>query len=251
MNPRNQEVVSMQMAVVLGIIDSENGVYVNTVTREKIPIPVAMSQGHIKVEFSTTKKSAEKRHDIGLITITIEKESRPYTVQAVLDAATEDRERLTVDHAVAKGILDHQNGTYKNLSDDTVISLGEALDTGLLIVEFDKDAKVSDPEVITRTYAIHSVVDQKSRSKVTFTDALKMKLIDRSTGAYYHNVNKEDIYVGDAIKKGFIKATIVKDPNSMDIDPENRMVINKVNTIRKKIITPLRAMAAMKQATDN
>ena len=49
-----------------------------------------------------------------------------------------------------------------------------------------------------------------------------------STGAYRHNVDGEDIYVGDAIKRGFIKATVVKDPNSMDIDPENKMVVNKV-----------------------
>ena len=238
----------MQKAVALGIIDSENGVYVNTVTREKIPIPVAMSQGHIKVEFTTTKKSAEKRHDVGLITITIEKESRPYTVQAVLDAASDDQ--LSVDEAVEQGILDQQNGTYKNKHDGTVMTLGEALDSGLLVVEFDKDAVVADPEVITRTYAIHSVVDQKAKSKVSFTEALKKNLIDRTTGAYYHNVDNEDIYVGDAIKKGFIKATVVKDPNSLDIDPENRMVINKVNTIRKKLLNPLRAMAAMKKASD-
>ena len=34
-----------------------------------------------KVEFTTTKKTEEKRKDIGLITIKTHKESRPYTVK--------------------------------------------------------------------------------------------------------------------------------------------------------------------------
>ena len=63
---------------------------------------------------------------------------------------------------------------------------------------------------------------------MSFSDAVRKNLLDRETGAYHHNVDNEDIYVGDAIRRGFIKATIVKDPSTLDIDPENKMVVEKV-----------------------
>lgn len=245
-DPRSNEVLSMQQAIKLGIIDSSNGVYVDPTSKKAIPIPVAMNQGKIKVEFTQTKRSEEKRQDIGLITITIEKESRPYTVKNVLDAKTD--EKLSVDEAVRRNILNQKEGTYFNSLNDTSMTLSEALDSGLLVVEFDTEAEVSDPEVITRTYAIHSIVDQKRKKKVSFNEALKLDLFDRSTGAYYHNVNKESIFVGDAIKRGFIKATVVKDPSTLDIDPENRVVIENISKIKKKLLNPLKAMAAMKRA---
>ena len=43
---------------------------------------------------------------------------------------------------------------------------------------------------VTRTYAIHAVVDQSNKQKVTFTDAVRMGLIDKETGKlpalYWH-----------------------------------------------------------------
>ncbi len=65
-----------------------------------------------KVEFTSTKRSAEKRRDIGLITIKTHKESRPYTVKAVIDAKTD--EHLSIDKAISKGILNQAKGIYHN-----------------------------------------------------------------------------------------------------------------------------------------
>lgn len=63
---------------------------------------------------------------------------------------------------------------------------------------------------------------------MTFAEAVRKNLLDRETAAYHHNVDNEDIFVGDAIRRGFIKATIVQDPASLDIDPENKMVVEQV-----------------------
>ena len=51
---------------------------------------------------------------------------------------------------------------------DTDMSLADALDTGLLVVEFDDTVDVGEPEIVTKTYAIHAVVDQKARKKVEY-----------------------------------------------------------------------------------
>ena len=60
------------------------------------------------MEFTTTRKSAEKKRDVGLITIKTQRESRPYTVHGVIDAKTE--KQLSVDEAIEKGILNQTKG---------------------------------------------------------------------------------------------------------------------------------------------
>lgn len=198
------------------------------------------------MEFTSTKKTAEKRRDVGLITIRTQRESRPYTVKAVVDASTE--RRLTVDEAIAAGILDQTNGTYLNSAENERMSLADAIDSNLLLVEYDKDAEVGEPEIVSKTYAIHSVVDQKAKKTVSFSQAIRKGLLDKETGAYYHNVTGEYTYVGDAIKRGFIKATIVKDPTTLDIDPENKLVVEQLQNIRKKLLNPMKALATLRKA---
>ena len=198
------------------------------------------------MEFTKTKKSAEKRRDVGLVTIKTQRESRPYTVKGVIDAKTD--EKLSVDMAIEKGILNQEKGTYKNTMDNTVMPLADAIDSGLLVVEFDKDAKVSEPEMETKTYAIYAVVDQRKKRRVPFSEAVKLNLVNRETGAYRNNVTGEEVYVGDAIKKGFIKATIVHDTNSLDIPNENRVVIDNVHSLRQKLLSPMAAITALKKS---
>ena len=248
-DPRSEQEISLDQAILLGIINQKEGTYVNPVTKTAIPIPEAMNAGKIKVEFTTVRRTQEKRSDVGLITISTERESRPYTVKAVVDALTE--EQLTIDQAIEKGILNQKSGTVHNTLTKTDITLGDAMDTGILIVEFDSEAPAGEVQNVTIVYAIHAVVDQKEKCKISFSDAVKRGLIDKSTGAYFHNVEMRDVYVGDAIKKGFIKATVVKDPTSMDISPENKMVVEKVDLIRKKLINPLKTIAAMREAVEH
>ena len=48
-NPADGSEISLQQAIMVGIIQPEEGVYFNSVTGEKKPIPTAMSEGLIKV----------------------------------------------------------------------------------------------------------------------------------------------------------------------------------------------------------
>lgn len=238
----------MDKAVMLGIINQDKGTYYNRVTRESIPMPVAMSSGKIKVESVAVKKSAEKRSDVGLITVRTQRESRPYAVKAVVDARTE--EQLSVDEAIQKEILNQHNGTVINTLIQKSMSLSDAIDSGLLIVEFDEDYPETESENITITYSIHGVVDQRQQNKVSFSQAVRRGLIDKATGSYFHNKDMENINVVEAIKRGFIKATVVNDPSSLDIAPENKMFVEKVDLIRKKLVNPLKTISAMRSAVE-
>ena len=249
-DPRTGEEVSMQQAVLLGIINSEQGMYVDRRHRTSIPIPEAMNQGLIKVEFTQTSKTKEKHSDVGLLTIKTQRESRPYSVTGVLNAKSGDI--LTVDEAIRDGILDQKKGSVRDTSNDVELGLSEALDQGFLQVEYDDDAPEHTTELVTKTYAIHSVVDQRSHEKVPFAQAVREGLLDRHTGAYFHHGTNEHVFVGEAIRKGFIKAHVVEDPSAIeDISPENKLVVEKVNLIRKKLMNPLKTLAAFKYAKEN
>lgn len=56
-------------------------------------------------------------------------------MQGVIDAKT-DRQ-LTVDEATKAGILDQKRSMYVNKNSGEEMSLMDALDSGLLLVEFD------------------------------------------------------------------------------------------------------------------
>jgi len=91
----------------------------------------------VQVEVTTTKKTEERRKDVGIITIKTVTESRPYVIQTVIDAKTE--KRLSVEEAVKSKILDQKRGVYVNSNTDEELTLADALDSGLLEVEFEEE----------------------------------------------------------------------------------------------------------------
>ena len=60
----------------------------------------------------------------------------------------------------------------------------------------------------------------------------------------------ENVYIGDAIKKGYVKASVVHDPKLIDIAPGNRIMVdeNKMQNFRQKVMQPLKAMNALKRS---
>jgi len=98
------------------------------------------------VEVQTTKKTEERRKDVALITIKTVIESRPFVVRAVIDAKTE--KRMDVDEAVRAKILDQKRRIYVNSNTNEELSFSDALDSGLLEVEFDKELSNGNGSVI-------------------------------------------------------------------------------------------------------
>ena len=58
----------------------------------------------------------------------------------------------------------------------------------------------------------------------------------------------DEMYIGDAIMRGFLKARKIEDAHGVDIDPRNRMVIDKTETIKKKLLKPLSVISAFRKA---
>ena len=77
-----------------------------------MPIPEAMNQGLILVEFTNKKVEMGELIKKGIITTTTTMESISYSVQNVVDPVT--GRRITVAEAINKGIIDQANGKYVN-----------------------------------------------------------------------------------------------------------------------------------------
>ncbi|ESO92871.1 hypothetical protein LOTGIDRAFT_232953 [Lottia gigantea] len=226
------ERLTLQQAVMMNIVDQARGTYYNTKTRRTIQMSEAMNEGLIIMDFISKKKIREEKKEFGLITVKVTKENRPYTILGVLDPATE--EKLSVSKAVEKKILNTRESTYKTEHGEKM-SIADAISSGLVLVEYHKAHGNEKPVVESKTYAVNGVIDQKNKQKVPFAEAIKIGILDKDTGEYTNNATKEKVHVTEAIVRGYIKARVVADANAIDIDPENKIVVEKKENMKAKL----------------
>ena len=118
--------------------------------------------------------------------------------------------------------------------------------TGLLKLQY--TAEAVPPEVVVKSYAVRAVVDRAAKKTITFHEAVAKGIIDKETGAFKDTVTNEIMYVGDAIMRGFLKARQMADVSGMNIDPSNKMIVEKTQKIRSKLLNPLKVISAFKGA---
>jgi len=244
-DPRDKKEISIQAAIEAGIVDQTRGMYVNPKTGEGVSIPEAMNTGLIKVEYTSATRTEEKTKAVGLITIKTKVDNREYSITGAFDAGK--GEKVDYDESLKRGIISEDASTFKNTSSNEVSTLEVAIDQGWVFVEYDPEGP--EPTFETKTYAVNAVVDQAEKKKVPFMEAVRKGLIERETGNYVNNVTGERTYVGDAIKRGFLKAKVVDDPSDLDIDAENKMVVNRMDMIRKNVLKGMGVINAFRKAS--
>lgn len=199
---------------------------------------------HLQVETVRVTKHDEHAKAIGLITIKSIIDKLHYNIAKVLDPNTGKSYDMMA--ARNKGILDLRTNEYVDSKTKERISLDKAIETELVTVNFDSDN--NEPEIVKKTYAINYVVDQKKKEKVPFYEAVQMGLINAETGEYVNNKTMEKVYVGDAIRKGFLKGREVQDTFGLDIDAENKDVTRRISKIRKNVVRSIAVVAAFRRA---
>lgn len=241
-DPRDESMLTLQEANSLGIIDQASAKFIHPETKEILSFAEAMNEGWIIVEFKSRKKIKEEKKSFGIVTIQTTKENRDYTIKKVKDPKTD--EELSVSQATSKKILDTSRGVYVT-DEGEEISIMDAIHSGLIIADFHQNGNTSQkPEVVTKTYAVHGVRDSKLKRQVSFNEAATRGIISRDTGNYIDSVTGKEISVKDAIMKGYIKARVVTDPKKLDVDPENKIVIEKFSSAKSKITKALKASKA-------
>ena len=142
---------------------------------------------------------------------------------------------------------------FRNTITKQELNLTDAIEQGYVVGEYDttESSNGTEPEIITQTFSVTGVLDHSQGKTVSFHEAVECGLLDGNTGTYCNNVTGERMFLGDAITEGLIIASLVKDPSSLDVKPENKLVCgrDRIATIRKKLINPLKAINAMKGFT--
>jgi len=104
-----------------------------------------------------------------------------------------------------------------------------------------------------KTYAVKSAVDTRLKKLVHFKDAVSRRLLDKETGRFKDTLNNSYLPISEAINKGFVKARVIteEEAHSLDVDPDNKFIIDKTIAIKKKVLVPLGAISAMKKAAQD
>ncbi len=201
-------------------------------------------------------KSKRSPKPTGLMTIRAMIEKHQYNVLEVIDAFT--GESYTLIGARSRGLIDLKTQEYVYSHTGERIPMDEAIDEGLVVVEFEISGdennnerdKEAEREVETRTYAISSVVDQKNRRNVSFPMAMCRRLLSPKSGNYHHNVTGKATYVVEAIKKGYVVGEAVEETRNLQIDQRNKVVVELVGKIRKNVLNPLSVILAFRRAAE-
>lgn len=254
-DPRSGQNVSLKEAIQERIIDMQQGIYRNPVTEESVTIAVALSDGKIQIDRVTKTRSVPKTEALGLIKVRDRIGSRSYTITAVVDALTAERVSLT--EAKRRGLLDEDATVYTLNTTGEDIPMQDAVDSGWVLVEYDPEEEASaatsaageEHEFQTKTYAVRAVVDQRLKKRVPFLEAVQRKLVDRESGNYYNNLTGETVHALEAIRLGFLKASVIEDSTKMDIDPTNKMVVHSIGKM-KSLVTGFGALSAMKESAN-
>lgn len=247
-DPRSKEEISVQSAVSDGIIDHKAGIFKNPRTGERKSLAIAMQDGSIKVEYVTTTRTPEKVESIGLITIKTQVDNRGYIITGIIDSTTGQRVDMTT--ARKKGLINEVAGYYVDGRNGKHLLLDDAIDSGWIEVEYEKENPAGF-HYETKAYAVRAVVDQRLRKAVPFIDAIRHGLIEKDSGNYVNNVTGEKVFAAEAIRRGFFKSMVVENPSELNIDATNRLVVERIDKVRKNVLRGVKVLAAFNHALTN
>ncbi|CAF4433789.1 unnamed protein product, partial [Rotaria socialis] len=199
----NNKELSVQEAIRLGILDKQNGQYINRKTNEIFSISEAIAQGHIRAQplpvegssLSSTTTTANGQETIGTTNIkrgTV-KETKTYTLKSAIHPRT--RKEIPIRQAIDEGIIDHAKGFYVNSI------------TGRLSDQ--KPSSFIGDQRQQTFYLITNVTDIRTERIYNLQEATEQKLFDGRKGVYIHPITGDEINIGDAVKRGFIQVQAV------------------------------------------
>ena len=200
LDPQTNKFITPDEASERGILDMSREAYINTATGEVVTLEQAMLRGLI---------SAQEGVDIERVT-TIETKTRhekqAFSIQTVIDIST--NERLHPQEAIDRNLLNLNKGTYIHPVTGEAIPLHEALQRGYIIAT---ETDVAEGEPVaktavleTRAYTIRYVIDTQTSQTLTVKEAIKMGILDKEICKYWDRRTNESMSIRDAITKGFI-----------------------------------------------
>jgi hypothetical protein len=201
----NNRELSVQEAIRLGILDKQNGQYINKKTNEIFTISEAIAQGHIRaqplpVESASTTTTANTQETIGTSNVkrgTV-KETKTYTLKSAIHPKT--RKEIPIRQAIDEGIIDHAKGFYVNSLTGENLPISVAIEKGLIFTELIDQ----HPRRFAKYLIIEQVIDTITNRRLGVTEAIQTGLLNSSITAYNHPVKQRPISILEAYEQGLI-----------------------------------------------
>jgi hypothetical protein len=195
----NNKELSVQDAIRLGILDKQNGQYINRKTNEIFSISEAIAQGHIRAQplpvDATINQESSGNSNIKRGTV---KETKTYTLKSAIHPKT--RQEIPIRSAIDEGIIDHAKGFYVNSLTGENLPISVAIEKGLIFTELIE----THPRRFIKTLIIEQVIDPVTNHRLGVTEAIKTGLLNSNVTTYYHSVTQKQLTILEAYEQGLI-----------------------------------------------
>jgi dystonin len=213
-DPRTRKPIGLSQAMRDGIINTQNGTYVDICTKETMTLNVAIERGLVLTELKTLDDQKPKNASPKISAL--KRELKTLTIEFVLDPRT--NRKVSVTEAMHSGLLDRQTLHYRHPITNESLTLNRAYDKGFIIGHY-TDSYFNQSKTTTKTtttttrtdersYFIISVLDPRTNKSLNLEQAISMGLFDFTNALYINPINKEILHIHDAIQCGFVEAKI-------------------------------------------
>jgi hypothetical protein len=141
------------------------------------------------------------------------------TESLVISSVYDHRAHTYIDpnSAIRKKILDPYHGSYLNNLTQETISIDDAMNKNLIIVQQQSshphanqqnDKYVISTSLIreTRSYHLLGVRDYINNREISVQEAIRLGILDKQNGQYIHNKTNHILSISEAIAQGHIRA---------------------------------------------
>ncbi len=163
--------------------------------------------------------------------------------------------------AINDNIISQTRGLYINPEDGTNMPIPEAMNRGLILVEYTNSSVEKEAiqrGIITTTttmetvsYSVKSVIDPITGLKISVGEAIDRGIIDQRTGRYINPKTGKSIPITEAIDQGFLNVVVMekKPTHTLEhdyvvntvFDPRAHRMISLEEAIRRGLIDPDKA----------
>ncbi|KAI0979735.1 hypothetical protein GJ496_009746, partial [Pomphorhynchus laevis] len=234
-NTKTGQLISIREAIEDGIIDQRTGLYYDTDNNVAMPISLAVERSLILTE----EDKIDTRKHMCTGPTYLRRNIRYLSIEGAIDPET--RQMLTVDEAIHKGILDTHNCSFLSIIDGKSISLTDAYSKGYLIGKYineeelllDRSSLIARVCREERSYLISFVLDTKTKTKLSLSDAIDRGLFNTDRAVYINPVTSEESSLADAIINGFVDAKMIDGSTSLT-NQQQRASSTKVIRVQKR-----------------
>lgn len=254
----SKEKLKPRIALKRGLLNLASNLYNKYDTKEILTIRQAIQQHYIGIsnehcdEYSQDDESEDESYTLdrqdSLVSLddeelTIKTKKAIYVITGLLHPETQ--KEIKVSEAIESGILDKENGSYKDFKTNVVYEVGEAINEGFVFATVtdllaDETASTEFIREEIKRFIIKSVVDPRSKERIGGLQAQAAGILNYAQGMYSNPATGENISISEAIMNNLIEVTLQEETSKEEFDAE---VITE--TLMERIVTNYRIVGVL------